>query len=562
MKAKKLRIVLPMLTAIMILGGCGQANTTQQDILNMLNTSDTVTIELTVEKDENEGYKYSVDWIQLGDMTSSKELRAVMDEQFKITGNTGNKNGMFYVNEKGENTQNNTLSVALRNRAFTTILNNADDLESINYSLAGNYSDIDIEDERAIYAAISDYFELLNAGENGESNIEDSLSRAEAMSLVFRAVTPVSEIEENSAFDSAVGQSDYNAFANQEDENVFISTADGSLNETTYIQNMTKAEYIYLVMNEVFGNQAVQSVDASTKIDDLTSAGDLRYSEELVDRQQVSSAIIKEFVSNPSKIDESLYKAIVLANEKGISNTENMDSAITKGEAVEILCKALMQNSSIEEFNYNMGSVNTDYEYAEPESVETIESTEAELTEEEIAYINSDDYNTAEEVTEPVTEEPEQVVADYEVEPMTATMYATQSVNVRQEPTVDSSKVGSKSYAEKVDITGKVTSYKGESCLWYQLSDGTFVSGNYLTDTKPAVTTNKTNTGSTNNSNSTSTPSNNNSNSSSSTSSSNSGVAGISQEAWDALAGLSGGQSSAGGQASAEGYYGGTAHIN
>lgn len=550
MKAKKLRIVLPMLTAIMILGGCGQVNTTQQDILNMLNTSDTITIQLSTE-DTEDGTQYKVDWIKLGDMTSSKELRAVMDEQFKITGNTGNKNGMFYVNEKGENTQNNTLSVALRNRAFTTILNNADDLESINYALAGNYSDIDIEDERAIYAAISDYFELLNAGENGESNIEDSLSRAEAMSLVFRAVTPVSEIEGNSAFDNAVGQSDYNAFANKEDKNVFISTSDGSLNETTYIQNMTKAEYIYLVMNEVFGNQAVQSVDTSTKIDDLANAGDLRVDEKLSGKQQLSSAIIKEFVSNPSKIDESLYKAIVLANEKGISNTDSMDSAITKGEAVEILCKALMQNTSIEEFNYNMGSVNTDYEYAEPESVETIESTEAELTEEEIAYINSDDYNTAEEVTEPVNEQPEQTVADYEVEPITATMYATQSVNVRQEPTVDSSKVGSKSYAEAVEVTGKVTSYKGESCLWYQLSDGTFVSGNYLTETKPTV---KTNAPSTNNSNpSTSTPSNNNSSNNSSASSSNSGAGGISQEAWDALAGLSGGQLSVEGQASAEG---------
>ena len=560
MKAKTLRIVLPMLTAIMILGGCGQTNTTQQDILNMLNTSDTITIQLSTE-DTEDGTQYKVDWIQLGDMTSSKELRAVMDEQFRITGNTGNKNGMFYVNEKGENTQNNTLSVALRNRAFTTILNNADDLESINYTLAGNYSDIDIEDERAIYAAISDYFELLNAGENGESNIEDSLSRAEAMSLVFRAVTPVSEIEGNSAFDSAVGENDYNAFANQEDKNVFVSTSDGSLNETTYIQNMTKAEYIYLVMNEVFGNQAVQSVDASTKIDDLANAGDLRADEKLGGKQQLSSAIIKEFVNNPSKIDESLYKAIVLANEKGISNTDNMDSAITKGEAVEILCKALMQNTSIEEFNYNMGSVNTDYEYAEPESVEAIESTEAELSEEEIAYINSDDYNTAEEVTEPVNEQPEQTVADYEVEQMTATMYATQSVNVRQEPTVDSSKVGSKSYAEAVEVTGKVTSYKGESCLWYQTSDGTFVSGNYLTETKPTVTTNATSTGNTNNSNSTSTPSNNNS----SNNSNNNGTAqgGISQDVWDAFFSDNGGQSTDGGQASlGDSSYGGGAHIN
>lgn len=197
------------------------------------------------------------------------------------------------------------------------------------------------------------------------------------------------------------------------------------------------------------------------------------------------------------------------------------------------------------------------------ESVEAIESTEAELSEEEIAYINSDDYNTAEEVTEPVNEQPEQTVADYEVEPMTATMYATQSVNVRQEPTVDSSKVGSKAYAEKVEVIGKVTSYKGESCLWYQTSDGTYISGNYLSDTKPAVTTNKTNTGSTNNSNSTSTPSNNNSNNNNSSSDTGTAKGGISQDVWDAFFSDNGGQSTDGGQASlGDSSYGGGAHIN
>lgn len=197
------------------------------------------------------------------------------------------------------------------------------------------------------------------------------------------------------------------------------------------------------------------------------------------------------------------------------------------------------------------------------ETTDEIESAEAELTE-EIEYINSDDYDTTEPVTEPTepTEQTVQTVADYEVEPITATMYATQSVNVRQEPTVDSSKVGSKSYAEAVEVTGKVTSYRGESCLWYQLSDGTFVSGNYLTETKPTV---KTNAPSTNNSNpSTSTPSNNTSSSSNNTNSSSAGTAqgGISQDVWDAFFSDNGGQSTDGGQASAEGWYGGTAHIN
>ena len=159
-----------------------------------------------------------------------------------------------------------------------------------------------------------------------------------------------------------------------------------------------------------------------------------------------------------------------------------------------------------------------------------------------------------------VSEESEAPVADYTVEPITATMYATQTVNVRDLPSTEGNKVGSKSYAESVEVTGQVTSYKGEKCLWYQLSDGTFVSGNYLTDTKPAVATN---TPSNNNSNpSTSTPSNNNSSNDSSASSSNSGAGGISQEVWDAFFSDNGGDSTPGGDASAGGSSGGGAHID
>lgn len=558
MKVKTLRVVLPMLTAVLLISGCGHNSTTQQDILDMLNTSDNITIELTVEKDENEGYKYNVNWIQLGDMTSSKEIRASMDEQFKITGNAGNKNGVFYVNEVGENTQNNTLAVAMRNRAVTSILNS--DTESINMNIATQYTDLDVDEEKAIYCAISDYFELLKASENGESNINDSLSRAEAMSLVFKAMNPVSEIERNSVFDSAVGTYDLNAFASAEDKNAFISTSDGSLNETTYTQSMTKAEYIYLVMNEVFGNQTVQSTDSSIEFNSLQSAGDLRADKKLIGKQQLSSAIIKEFVNNPTSIDESLYKAIVLADSKGIiSSVEDLDSAIRKADAVEILCKALMQNQNIEEFNYDRGTVDTGYEYAVPESVEEIEASEAQLTDEEVIYMNSDDYNTEEEVvTEP--QQPE-VEVDYTVEEISTIMYATQTVNVRDLPTTEGNKVGSKSYAEKVEVTGKVTSYKGEKCLWYQLSDGTFVSGNYLSESKPAQQT------SNNNSNSGNT-SNNGGNSSNSGSSNNSGSNssgssnGISQSQWDALFADDGGDSTAGGDASAGGSSGGGAHID
>lgn len=532
MKAKHLRVVLPMLTAVLLLGGCGNTNTTQKDILDMLNTSDTITIELAVEQDENQGYKYTVEWIQLGDMTSSKEVRSEMDSLFGITGNTGNKNGVFYVNESGENTQNNTLAVAMKNRAVTSILNG--DTESINMNLATKYTDLDldIDEEKAIYVAISDYFELLKASDNGESNINDSLSRAECMSMVFKAMNPVdTSITENEQFNNAVGESDLNIFAAQEEANVFINTADGSLNSATYTQNMTKAEYIYLVMNNVFGNQVVQNIDASIELAGLTNAGNIRYDEEFAGREQVSSAIIKVFVNDPTKIDETLYKSIVLAKDKGIiTSVEDLDSAITKADAVEILCKALMQNQNIEEFNYDRGTVDTGYEYAVPEEIVETEGMngnaagdlyvpdEEDLAIEDEATLAQQE---AQEADEQIQSEPEQTTVeenDYTVTPMTEqTMYAQQSVNLRQGPSTEYDRVGSLSTNQSVTITGYAETASGK---WYQLSTGEFVSANYLGTNKVAVQLPSNNNNSSNNNNNSNSNSNTNNNTSQSSSSS------------------------------------------
>lgn len=468
MKRRTVQIVIPMLTAILILGGCGKESASKKEILDMLNTSDTITIELTTT-DNEDGTQCKVNWVKLGDMTSSKEIRDCMDEQFKITGNAGNKNGVFYVNEKGENTQNNTLAVAMKNRAFTTIFNNKDDLELVNYNILSKYADLDSDSEKAIYVALSDYFELLPASESGESNIDDSLSRAEAMSLVMKAVTPVdNSLEAKSDFEKAVGENDYNVFASKEDKHVFISTADGSLNSTTYIQNMTKAEYVYMVMNEVFGEKTVKKVDSTKTLNGLANAGNLRYSEELMNREQVSSAIIKSFVNNPTKIDENIYKAIVLANDKNIiSETDDMDSAITKGEAVEILCKALMQNKSISEFNYNNGTIDTGY-VAEPETKEGVNGNGAgevyEPTEEDLKV--SDEATVAQE--QPAEQPAEQSTPAFNVEPMDLqTMFAQQRVNLRQGPGTEYEKVNTYSLNDEVKVNGLVQNEN----KWYQIVD-------------------------------------------------------------------------------------------
>lgn len=365
MEYRKLLAVLLIGNLAIGMTGCGgagnidatsvsAATTTQKDILDMLNTSDTITIEMSVE-DTNQGYKYTVEWIQLGDMTSSKNVRGTVDELFKITGSTGNKNGCFYTNEKGENTQNGTLALSMRNRAVTSILK---DTEELNMNLATKYSDLEVGDANAVYTAIADYFELLPCDESGESKSDDALSRAEAMSMVFKAMNPVDDsISENAGFNSAVGENSLNIFAAQEEGNCFINTSDGSLNSTTYTQHMTKAEFVYMVMNSVFGEAEVQKISGDFHLDGIDNAGNLKADEKISGKAQAGSAIIKEFITNPASIDENIYKSIVLADsQKIISSTDDLDNAITKADAVKILCNALMQNPNINEFNFNAGA--------------------------------------------------------------------------------------------------------------------------------------------------------------------------------------------------------------
>lgn len=93
----------------------------------------------------------------------------------------------------------------------------------------------------------------------------------------------------------------------------------------------------------------------------------------------------------------------------------------------------------------------------------------------------------AQEADEQLESESEENVVDYTVESIDEkTMYAQQSVNLRQGPSTEYDKVGSLSKNQSVTVTGKVTMNNG---TWYQLSTGEFVSANYLGADKVATQT-------------------------------------------------------------------------
>lgn len=143
----------------------------------------------------------------------------------------------------------------------------------------------------------------------------------------------------------------------------------------------------------------------------------------------------------------------------------------------------------------DIGTMNTGYSETEVEDevYDSIEDVVAEPSDMD-AVINSYDDNLAEEVTDPVEG------VDYEVIPVTPmTLYATQTVNLRQGPSADDfAKIGSLSPRQQVTVIGEVREYKGKSVYWWQLDTGEFVSAAYLAETLPPVNNNSgTGTGST-----------------------------------------------------------------
>lgn len=77
------------------------------------------------------------------------------------------------------------------------------------------------------------------------------------------AVSTCSFYDNRQCFENAITGTPYDPYipyASKENTNSYISTADGSLNKDNY----AGAEYVYLVLNEIYGTEAVSTEDVSS----------------------------------------------------------------------------------------------------------------------------------------------------------------------------------------------------------------------------------------------------------------------------------------------------------
>ena len=143
---------------------------------------------------------------------------------------------------------------------------------------------------------------------------------------------------------------------------------------------------------------------------------------------------------------------------------------------------------------------------------------EEDLAIEDEATLAQQEAQAADEQIQSETEQTTVEESEYTVTPMTEqTMYAQQSVNLRQGPSTEYDKVGSLSTNQSVTITGYVETASGK---WYQLSTEQFVSSKYLGTDKVVVQAPSNNSNTSNNNNNSNSNSNSNSNTSQPSSSS------------------------------------------
>lgn len=427
MRIKK--IIVPTITMVIIasqLMGCAAAS--QSELLQMINQGDAIEIEVATPINEEQGEESSL-WEQLALLTTNPDLRKSWDDTLNITPTDTGKNGILYVDAEGNNEPNNTLRVALHNREFVKYLENESDTTKLAKASAGNYVDLESDDiMKSVYMGINGYFNLLPDSSPNYANPDSTLQRNEFMAMVFRAETPVQDLEADTAFSNAVGDSDYNIYAQGVAQDSYLDLASKSLNNLTANGTITRAEAIYTIVSRYFADD-LKNVDTNgVTFTDAKDGGNIaeqqKFIEDGTQKDYWKSYELTYALQNPDNgLPTDLFKALAVAKDKGLITSETRwDEALTKSEAIELLVTALMQETGVTEFNAKQGiiegyevTIDTEIETtAEEESTEdsSVNSTHTDVQLGEDEYKGDNEANLKESATSTVTEADLDAIAD------------------------------------------------------------------------------------------------------------------------------------------------------
>lgn len=504
----KNRIAIKLILATLLVTSLTGCSSTKKEMLQSMQNNQSIKISteepVLVDKEK-------LDWIELDQLQTHKSLRNTWDDTLNIVKfDRGSKNGVLFVDLNGNWTGNNTMLNVFRNKAF--IKNYWDDSKvksKLAQSAMDEFKDITNE-STGLIASTNAYFNILQGNTDGTSGLMNKLTRAEVMSAIYRADTPVVFQEEQSEFTTAVGESEYNLYAQNVVSQSYLDYTNGSLNTDNYNSVMTRAEAIYIIVQRYFSDLYNTVSIKEISFNDCKNAGDIARKNkfiQVVDKKTneeipgyAYQAYELEYALQNLKdgAPETLYKALVVANKLGIidSNTR-WNEGVTGGELINFLIKAYTSINQQQDFavNAKQGENTGNSLWTKPE-IETAEEPETEIIEEpkeepEVDIADTDNmlevYGDEFELTDEEYEEAKSVLDGFTIEDCDKWMLVNSNVNVRVGPSTEFRVVSSLAYKVKVHVTGRC-----EETGWYRIAANkkiAYVCGAYLSDLPQDETT-------------------------------------------------------------------------
>lgn len=337
MKYKKITIIMLSVTLAMSLTGCGSSLKSEM-IKAMDNEQE---IQLSVEGNLQEVERVPMEWTELDQLKTFKNIRRTWDDKMQIvTFDMGSKNGVLFVDLDGNWAGNNVLYNVFQNKTFVKDYWSDSSLKGmLSQEAMSQFSDISNE-STGLIASVNAYFNILPANADGTSGLMNKLSRAEAMSAIYRGDTPVRYGEINPEYEKTLGSSEYNQFTFDINNNSYLKYENGGLNYSTYNGAMTRAEAVYILMNRYFAEE-LAGVSGSGDFSDCANAGDVAGKQGFKDKHAWESYELEYCLQNPDKgAPQSLYNSLVLAQSLGIIGSETRwNQAISGGELLNMMIK-------------------------------------------------------------------------------------------------------------------------------------------------------------------------------------------------------------------------------
>ena len=331
----KYKFLLFITISALALTACG--NTTNVDT-NISSTeiavpNDTENIEM--------GEEINFEWVELGYLKNYPEFRAAFDE---LANNNiredGTKTGMCYVDLDMRYTNNSTLRYVFNIEAFhDRIWNNEEAVAKLVDMAKEVYADIN-SDTEARLASINAYYNLF-ATPDGYFNGSDTLTRAEFYTGVYKAHSPVTQLEANVALPT----DEYNPFVNQMLPYSYLDLAN---NTKAYDGVITRGEAIYTLVKMYYGG--LDSAFDSKMPSVFTDAVCLE-----VEATDSKSTELNNALQNPDAgVPVEIYKALFVAYGRGIIDRETRwDEGITKTEVLDMLTRIYTDKEMVEAVEFS-----------------------------------------------------------------------------------------------------------------------------------------------------------------------------------------------------------------